>query len=68
MDQQAMLVWRDLGHTGMVTFEVKTVRRDDTVQILQRRHAEGFGVGGARLSNAPNDVLLEFRRQPVGWR
>jgi hypothetical protein len=45
-----MLIGRDLGHDGMMTFKDQAVRRDDAVEVLQRCDAERFSVGGARLS------------------
>jgi hypothetical protein len=45
-----MLIGRDLGHAGMMTFEEQAVRRDDAVEVRQRCDAERFSVGGARLS------------------
>jgi hypothetical protein len=45
-----MLIGRDLGRAGMMTFEEQAVRRDDAVEVRQRCDAERFSVGGARLS------------------
>jgi hypothetical protein len=39
-----MLIRSDFGHTGMMTFEVESVRRDNSAEMLQRGHAEGFSV------------------------
>src|SRR4029079_12708788 len=46
MDHQPVLVRIDVGPPGMMAFEKQAMWRDDAVQVLQRREADGgFGSG-----------------------
>ena len=58
-----MLRWRDLRHAGVMALEHKSTRCDDAVQILQRRHTEGFRIGCARLSDTPDNIPLKFHKR-----
>src|SRR5262249_50181988 len=65
MNEQSMLVRRNLRHAGMMTFKDEPVRRNDAVEILKRCNSEGLGLCRTRLPHSSNDVLLELRRHAV---
>ena len=52
-----------------MTLVMQAVRRDDPVQILKRREADGGlrrRIRGAVASRAPDDAGFERRRPPIG--
>ena len=65
MHHKAVLRWIDLRHAVVVTLEVKAVRRDRAVKVLQRR--ERHAVSGDRTvgADAPRGVTLVRRRLSV---
>ena len=72
MNKQSVLRGCDFWHARVMTLKHETVRCDDAMQVLQRRHAKRFSVGRARLSKPTNDVLFEFggyavRGERIGW-
>ncbi len=67
MHHQPVVGRIDLGDAGMMPLEAQPVRRDDAVERMQRREADGgFRRRGQPRHGAADDVLLVFRRQAVG--
>jgi hypothetical protein len=67
VDHQPVPVRIDIRPAGMIALEEQSVRRDDAVQILQRREADGrYGVGGEPRHVAPDDAGLAVRGPAVG--
>ena len=57
----------DVGPSGMMALEEQAVRRDDAVQILQRRKADGgFRAGGEPRHVAPDDAGLGLGGPAIG--
>jgi hypothetical protein len=68
MDDQPVLRGVDGRHAGVMALVVQAVRRDDTMQVLQRRQAHrGLAgrIGRAAGSLAPDNGGLEARRLAV---
>ena len=67
MDHQLVLLRIDVGAAGMIALEKQPVRRDDAVEVLQRREADGrFGARGKPRNVAADDAGLELRRVAIG--
>jgi hypothetical protein len=67
MDHQSVLVRIDVGPAGMIALEKQPVRRDDAVQVLQRREADGgFGAGGEPRHVAPDHAGLGVGGPAIG--
>ena len=67
VDHQPVLFRIDVRPARMVALEKQPVRRDDAVQILQRRKTDGrFGAGGEPWHVAPDDAGLGVRRPAIG--
>jgi hypothetical protein len=67
MDHQPVPVRIDIGPSRMMALEKQAVRRDDAVQILQRRKADGrFGPGGEPWHVAPDDAGLSVGGSAIG--
>ena len=66
VDHQARcLVGIDAGMPGVVPLEMETIRCNDPMQILPRRHRRGRGVCRRRSTRPADDVFLEWRRLTI---
>ena len=67
VDHQAMFCRIDIRASGMMALEEQAVRRDDAVQVLQRREADGgFFAGGEPGNVAPDHAGLEIGGPAIG--
>src|SRR6266702_3718609 len=66
MEHQPMLRRIDGGNAAMMALVEQTVRRDDAVEILQRRPPRGRKVLLQIFRNILDDILLERRWRSVG--
>ncbi len=63
MQHQPIVGWIDLGNAAMMAFEAQSIRRNDAVELMQRREADrGFGRRCQPGHGAADDVLFVF-----GW-
>ena len=64
---QPVVVRIDLGDAAVMALEAEPVRRDDAVELVQRREADrGFRRRGQPRHGAADDILFVFRRLAVG--
>ncbi len=69
VDHQAVLRRIDFGDAAVMTLETKSARRDDAVELMERREIHRrLAACRQPFDIAPHDMLLERRRRPVGAR